>query len=196
MGVGFVVVIVVADILVAIEGTEAVLFGEFPIYTSGVAHLLEAPGVEQFDVGIRGNGEAFLVVFDLQSATKHILSLTVIGLLLAIVGIVEITPTLTDGVRRTIGILPALSQGETEVTKEFLVKCQRDIEAMARCPILSALLRITSISIAINHGIISSFVITDLLIIIIEEIIASRGLEPLSELIIDTKTHCPTVAES
>ena len=124
MCVRLIVVIIVADILVTVEGTDGMLLGEFPIEADIIAHLLQTPGIEEFDIGVWRNSQSFLVVLYLQTTAKHVFALAGVGLLLAIVGIIQITPALADSMRRTIGVLPALTQGEAEVTEEFLIECQ------------------------------------------------------------------------
>ena len=53
-----------------------------------VAHLLKSPGIEELDVDIGRHSETFLVVLHLQTAAEHAFTLTIIGLRLAVVGIV------------------------------------------------------------------------------------------------------------
>ena len=65
MNVGLVVVVVIADGLVAIEGSDGVLLGEFPVGTHVEARLLQAPGIEELDVGVGRDSKSLLVVFDL-----------------------------------------------------------------------------------------------------------------------------------
>ena len=117
-----VVIIVVIDVLIAVEEADGMLAGEFPVETGSIANLLKAPGIEKLDTSIRRNSKTFLIVLHLQTTAKHILALAVIDLLLAIIGLIEVAPTLTDGMLRAIGILPALTQRETEVAKELLVE--------------------------------------------------------------------------
>ena len=61
MDVGLVVVVIIADNLITVEGTEGVLLGEFPVEADIEAGLLQAPGIEELHVGIGRHGEAFLV---------------------------------------------------------------------------------------------------------------------------------------
>ena len=122
MDVGLEIVIVVVDVLIAVEEAEGMLLGEFPVETGLIADLLEAPGVEQLHVGIGGDGEAFLVVLDLQAASEHILACSAVDFLLAVVGAVEAIPALVDGLLGAVGVLPAFAQREAEVADEFLVK--------------------------------------------------------------------------
>ena len=95
--------------------------------------------------------------------------LTVVGLRLAVIGLVEITPTLIDGVLRTIGVLPAFTQREAEIAEELLVEGSRDAETMARSPVLGALLGIAGIGITVEHLIVSSIEIGYPLVVVIEE---------------------------
>ena len=65
MDIGLVVVVVIADGLVAIEGSDGVLLGEFLVGTYVEARLLQAPGIEELDVGVGRDSKSLLVVFDL-----------------------------------------------------------------------------------------------------------------------------------
>ena len=76
MAVGLVVVIIVTNTLVTIESTKGVLLGDIPIETSGETRLLQAPGIEEFHVSIRRNGQLLLTILHLQTAAEHILTLT------------------------------------------------------------------------------------------------------------------------
>ena len=60
-----VVIVVIADGLVAIEGSDGVLLGEFPVGTYVEARLLQTPGIEELDVGVGRDSKSLLVVFNL-----------------------------------------------------------------------------------------------------------------------------------
>jgi len=191
--VGLEVVIVAVDMLVAVEDAEGVLLGDFPVKTDVIAHLLDIPGVEELYVSIWGDGEALLVVFYLQTAAEHVLAHAAIDLLLAVIGIVEYTPALVYGLLRTIGVLPAFAQREAEVAEELLVEGERHIEAVARAPIVGILLWIAYLGIAVEHLVISRIEIAGALVVIIKVSIASRGLEPFGDLIVDTQAQTPAI---
>ena len=65
MNVGLVVIVVIADGLVAIEGSDGVLLGEFPVGTHVEARLLQAPSIEELYIGVGRDSKPLLVVFDL-----------------------------------------------------------------------------------------------------------------------------------
>ena len=88
MSVRFQIVLVITHRLVAIEEAKTVLFGYLPVEADLISGLLNAPGIEKLHVGIGRHSETFLVVLHLQTAAKHALTLTIIGLRLAVVGIV------------------------------------------------------------------------------------------------------------
>ena len=175
--VGLVVVVIIPDDLIAIEGSEGVLLGEFPVDTHIEARLLQAPGIEELDISIGGQGEAFLVELHLESATKHILALAAVGMALPL--LIHCIPAI-GRLFRAIGVLPALTERELEIAK-LLGTRQRNIETMAHAPIVSFILYFSIIQ------------VINLLIIIIKEVIACRGLEPLGDLILGTESTTPAV---
>ena len=191
--VGLEVIIVAVDMLVSVENAEGVLLGDFPVKTYVIAHLLNIPGVEEFYIGVWGDGEALLVVFHLQTATEHVLAHAAIDLLLAIIDAVQAIPALIDGLLRAIGVLPAFAQGEAKVAKELLVEGERHVETVARAPVVGIFLSSAYLSIAVEHLVISRIEITGALIMIIEVGIAGRGLEPLGDLIVDTEAEAPAI---
>ena len=64
---------------------------------------------------------------------------------------------------------------------------------MAGRPVLSLLLRVALINIAIEHFVVVSIKVTDLLIVIIQEQIACREFEPFGCLIVSPQPDAPTV---
>ena len=175
--IGLVVVVVIADSLVAVEGSDGVLLGEFPVGTHVEAGLLQAPGIEELDVGVGRDGEALLVVLNLQAAAQHVLTLAVVGLLLPL--LIVVIPAV-DGLLWSVGVLPALAEGELQVA-ELLRGGERDVEAVAHAPVMGLLV----------DGAIG--LIGDALVVIVEEDVARRGLEPLGYLIVGTEAPTPAI---
>ena len=132
MAVGFKPFIVIANMLIAVERSHVVLFRNGPLHTSLITHLLQRQLIEEFHTGIGHHRRLALVIFHLQSATQDVLSLAAIGVRFPVVGILQIAPTLIDGIFRTIGILLTLTKREFEVANQFLAKCQRHVKTVAR----------------------------------------------------------------
>ena len=193
MDIGLEIIIVIIDVLITVEEAEGVLLGEFPVETGLIADLLEAPGVEQFHVGIGGDGEALLVVLDLQTAAEHVLACSAVDFLLAVVGVVEAIPALVDGLLGAVGVLPAFAQREAEVADEFLVEGERHVEAVTGTPVVGIFLGIAYLSIAVEHFVVGGIEIGCALVVVVEEGLAGGGLEPLGYLIVDAEAEAPAV---
>ena len=193
VAVGLEVVLVVTHRLVAVEETEGVLFGHLPVEARLETGLLQTPGIEELDAGIRCHSEPLLIILHLQTATEHVSVLAFIDLPLAVIGIVEIAPALVDDVLRTVSVLPAFAQGEPEIAEELLVEGCRDIETVASSPVLGALLGIAGFSITVEHLIVEGIKIRDPLVVVIEERVSGRELQPFGGLIVETQTRTPTV---
>lgn len=145
-----------------------------------VTHLLQTPSIEQFRIDVRRHRKTFPVVLQLQTTTKHVLTLTGIGFRLAVVSLIQITPALADGMLRTIGVLPVLAERELQVA-ELLRGGERDVEAVAHAPVMGLLI----------DGAIG--LIGDALVVVVEEGVARRGLEPLCYLILGTDAPTPAI---
>ena len=94
-----------------------------------------------------------------------------------------------------VGVLPAFTQRETEIADEFLVKGDRYVEAVASGPVLGTLLGIAHIGIAVDHLVVSGIEVCLTHIVVIEQRITCRELEPLDGggLIVETQACAPAV---
>jgi hypothetical protein len=61
--VGLVVIIVIPNMLIAVESANRMLLGQFPVKAYVITYLLKAPGIEQFCIDIRRHRKTFLIVF-------------------------------------------------------------------------------------------------------------------------------------
>ena len=132
MAIGFKPLIIIVDMLIAVECAHSMLLRDRPLRTNLITHLLQRHLIEEFHTGIGHHRRLALVIFHLQSATQDVLSLAAIGVRFPVVGILQIAPTLIDGIFRTIGILLTLTKREFEVANQFLAKCQRHVKTVAR----------------------------------------------------------------
>lgn len=118
-------------ILVAIESTDLMLFGNLPLSAHSVSHLIQAPVVVQLHAGERCDFAFANIVFHLQAASEY---MTVLAAHICVFPPTVVEVIARGGLLRTIGVLPSLSQGDVEAV-ELQRTCQISVEAMSGAPV-------------------------------------------------------------